>query len=56
MGVKQLLTLKEVCFENMLLRRMFGAKKYKVTREWRILHNEELKEEECLHVQEWGTQ
>jgi len=29
-------------FENRLLRRIFGPKRYKVTREWRKLHNEEL--------------
>jgi hypothetical protein len=27
-------------FENMVLRRIFGAKKEEVTREWRRLHNE----------------
>ena len=29
-------------FENRLLRRIFGPKREKVTREWRKLHNEEL--------------
>ena len=29
-------------FENRVLRRIFGAKRVKVTREWRKLHNEEL--------------
>jgi hypothetical protein len=29
-------------FENRLLRRLFGPKRNKVTREWRKLHNEEL--------------
>jgi hypothetical protein len=29
-------------FENRVLRRIFGPKKYKVTGEWRQLHNEEL--------------
>jgi len=29
-------------FENRVLRRIFGRKRYEVTREWRILHNEEL--------------
>jgi hypothetical protein len=28
-------------FENMLLRRIFGPKRDKVTMEWRKLHNEE---------------
>jgi hypothetical protein len=39
-------TLREVSrlrvFENMVLRRIFGAKRDKVTREWRKLHNGEL--------------
>jgi hypothetical protein len=29
-------------FENRVLRRIFGPKRYEVTREWRKLHNEEL--------------
>jgi hypothetical protein len=29
-------------FENMVLRRVFGPKRDKVTEEWRKLHNEEL--------------
>jgi hypothetical protein len=29
-------------FENRVLRRIFGPKRDKVTREWRTLHNEEL--------------
>jgi hypothetical protein len=29
-------------FENRVLRRIFGAKSYEVTGEWRKLHNEEL--------------
>jgi hypothetical protein len=29
-------------FENRVLRRIFGLRKNEVTREWRILHNEEL--------------
>jgi len=29
--------------ENRVLRRIFGPKKDKITREWRKLHNEELK-------------
>ena len=40
------LTLREECrlrvLENRVLRRIFGAKRDKVTREWRKLHNEEL--------------
>jgi hypothetical protein len=31
-------------FHNRVLRRMFGPKRYKVTGEWRTLHNEELKD------------
>jgi hypothetical protein len=38
--------LREECrlrvFENRVLRRIFGPKRDKVTREWRKLHNEEL--------------
>jgi hypothetical protein len=29
-------------FENMVLRRIFGLKRYEVTEKWRKLHNEEL--------------
>jgi hypothetical protein len=29
-------------FENRMLRRIFGPKRDKVTREWRKLHNKEL--------------
>ena len=29
-------------FENGVLRRIFGSKRYEVTGEWRKLHNEEL--------------
>jgi hypothetical protein len=29
-------------FENRVLRRVFGPKRYEVTGEWRKLHNEEL--------------
>jgi hypothetical protein len=29
-------------FENRVLRRIFGPKRYKATGEWRKLHNEEL--------------
>ena len=40
------LTLREErklrVFENMVLRRIFGPRRYEVTREWRRLHNEEL--------------
>jgi hypothetical protein len=31
-------------FENRVLRRMLGPKRVKVTREWRKLHNEELRD------------
>jgi hypothetical protein len=31
-------------FENRVLRRIFGPKRYEVTGEWRKLHNEELHE------------
>ena len=34
-------------FENKLLRRIFGPKRDEVTREWRKLHNEELKDGYC---------
>jgi hypothetical protein len=40
------LTLREVhrlrVSEHMVLRRIFGPKRYEVTGEWRKLHNEEL--------------
>jgi hypothetical protein len=47
MGVKLVsLTLRKECrlrvFENRVLRRIFGPKRYEVTGEWRRLHNEEL--------------
>jgi hypothetical protein len=29
-------------FENWVLRRIFGPKRYEIKREWRKLHNEEL--------------
>jgi hypothetical protein len=29
-------------FENRVLRRIFGPKRYEVTKEWRMLHNGEL--------------
>jgi hypothetical protein len=42
------LTLKEEhrlrAFENRVLRRIFGPKRYEVTGEWRKLHNEELRD------------
>jgi hypothetical protein len=31
-------------FENRVLRRIFGQKRDEVTREWRKLHNEELRD------------
>ena len=31
-------------FENMVLRRIFGPKRDEVAGEWRILHNEELRD------------
>jgi hypothetical protein len=31
-------------FVNRVLRRIFGPKRYEVTKEWRKLHNEELNE------------
>jgi hypothetical protein len=34
-------------FEDRLLRRIFGPKRYMVTGEWRKLHNEELKDLYC---------
>jgi hypothetical protein len=40
------LTLREECrlrvFENKVLRRIFGPKRYEVTGEWRRLHNKEI--------------
>ena len=45
------LTLREErrlrVFENMVLRRIFGAKRDEVTGEWRKLHNEELNDLYC---------
>jgi hypothetical protein len=42
------LTLREEhrlrVFENRMLRKIFGPKKYEVTGEWRELHNEELRD------------
>ena len=34
-------------FENMVLRRIFGPKRYEVTGKWRKLHNEELYDLYC---------
>jgi hypothetical protein len=34
-------------YENKVLRRIFGAKRYEVTGEWRKLHNEELNDLYC---------
>jgi len=34
-------------FENRVLRRIFGHKRYEVTVEWRKLHNEELNDLHC---------
>ena len=34
-------------FENRVLRRIFGPRRYEVTREWRKLHNEELLTQYC---------
>jgi len=34
-------------FENMVLRRIFGPRRYKVTRKWRRFHNEELNDLYC---------
>ena len=46
------LTLREErrlrVFENMVLRRILGSKRDKVTGEWRKLHNEELNDLYCL--------
>ena len=36
-------------FENRVLRRVFGPKREEVTREWRKLHNEELRDLYSLH-------
>jgi len=45
------LTLREErrlrAFENRVLRRIFGPKRNEVTRQWRKLHNEELKDLYC---------
>jgi hypothetical protein len=42
------LTLREEhrlrVFENRVLRRIFGPKRHEVMREWRKLHNEELRD------------
>ena len=46
-----LLTLKEErklrVFENMVLRRIFGPRRNKLTGEWRRLHNEDLNDLYC---------
>ena len=34
-------------FENLVLRRIFGARRDGGTREWRKLHNEELNDQYC---------
>jgi len=34
--------LSKKVFENRVLKKIFGQKRDEVTREWRILHNEEL--------------
>ena len=45
------LTLREECrlsvFKSRMLRRIFGPKRDKVTREWRKLHNEEINDLYC---------
>jgi hypothetical protein len=38
---------KRRVFENMMLRRIFGLRKYEVTGEWRRLHNEEINDLYC---------
>ena len=51
--------MREECrlrvFENRVLRRIFGPKRDKVTREWRKLHNEELKDLYCSPYIVWVT-
>jgi hypothetical protein len=37
-------------FENRVLRRIFGPKRYEVAREWRKLHNEVLNDLYCSPV------
>jgi hypothetical protein len=38
-------------FENRVLRRIFGPKRYEVTGEWRKLHNEELLVNTVMNLQ-----
>ena len=38
---------RPMVFENRVLRRIFGPKKFKVTGDWRKLHNEELNDLYC---------
>jgi len=40
-------------FENRALRRIFGAARDEVTREWRNLHNEELNDLYCSDNMVW---
>jgi len=47
MGVKLGRSHSGRVFENRVLRRIFGPKRFKVTGEWRKLHNEELRI--CTH-------
>ena len=46
-------------FENRVLRRVFGSKRDEVTGEWRILHNEELRDlyslPNIVRVVKWRT-
>jgi hypothetical protein len=46
MGMKRCFLLREAhvwsVFENKVLRRMFGPRRDKVTKDWRKLHSEEL--------------
>jgi len=40
-------------FENRVLRRVFGPKRYEVTGKWRKLHNEELNDLYCSSNNIW---